>query len=54
MSTVPEPEKPVGLTVLSPREAARRARPLPSDEQMAIEGLTEDEWIALEKAPAER
>lgn len=44
----------MGLTVLPPEEALRRARPLPSDSEMAIEGLTEDEWKAFEQALAER
>ena len=30
-----------------------RARPLPSDDEMAIEGLTDDEWTAFETALAE-
>jgi len=54
VTVVPRPEEPVGLTVLPPEEALRRARPLPSDSEMAIEGLTEDEWKAFEQALAER
>jgi len=47
-------EEPPALIVLSPEEALRRARPLPSDSEMAIEGLTEDEWKAFEQALTER
>jgi hypothetical protein len=54
MSVVPNPEDLGGLTVLDPEEALLRARPLPSDAEMAIEGLTDDEWKAFEKALAER
>lgn len=54
VSVVPHPDEPTGLTVLPPEEALKRARPLPSDEEMAIEGLTDDEWKAFEKALAER
>jgi hypothetical protein len=54
MSVVPDSEEPPRLTVLPPREALRSARPLPSAEDMAIEGLTEAEWTAFEKALAER
>jgi hypothetical protein len=35
-------------------EALRQARPLPSDAEMAIEGLTDEEWIAFEQALIER
>jgi hypothetical protein len=54
VSVVPHPDEPTGLTVLPPEEALKRARPLPSDEEMAIEGLTDHEWKAFEKALAER
>ena len=54
MSVVPHSEKPSGLTVVSPAEALRRARPLPSDDEMAIDGLTDEEWKAFEQALAER
>lgn len=46
----PEPH----LTVLPPGDAARRARPLPSDDDMALEDLTADEWDAFQTALAER
>ncbi|MGF1597930.1 MAG: hypothetical protein ACFCVK_13520 [Acidimicrobiales bacterium] len=35
-------------------EALRLARPLPNDAEMAIEGLTDEEWAAFEQALAER
>lgn len=44
----------MGLTVLPPDEALKRALPMPSDEDMQIEGLTDDEWKAFETALAER
>ena len=42
------------LVVLPPDEALRRARPVPDVEELAIEGLTIDEWDALNRVPAER
>lgn len=54
VSVVPRPDEPSGLTVLPPEEALLRARPMPSDDDMAIDGLTDDEWKAFEKALAER
>ena len=49
-----QPIEPAGLTVLPPDEALKRALPLPSDEDMRIEGLTEAEWAAFERALADR
>ena len=54
MTREPNSREPAGLLVLPPAEALRRARPLPCDAEMAIEGLTEDEWKAFEKALADR
>jgi len=54
MSVVPTPDDRQGLTVLPPDEALRRARPLPSDDELAIGGLTDDEWNAFREALAER
>jgi hypothetical protein len=54
MPVVPNPDQPAGLLILPPDEALRRARPLPSDAEMAIEGLTDEEWTAFEQALAER
>ena len=42
------------LTVLPPAEAARRARPLPSNDELALEDLTDEEWDAFQQALAER
>lgn len=49
-----QPEDTVGLTVLPPDEALRHARPVPTDEELAIEGLTDDEWQAFRRALADR
>lgn len=46
----PEPH----LTVLPPEEAARRARPLPSDDDMALDDVTDEEWDAFQQALAQR
>ena len=54
MAVVPDPDVPATLTVVSPAEALRRARPLPDAEEMAIDGLTDEEWEAFEQALAER
>jgi len=32
----------------------QRAQPLPGDDDMAIEGLADDEWAAFEQALADR
>ena len=42
------------MTVLPPEEALRRARPVPSERDLVIEGLTDAESQAFEKALAER
>jgi hypothetical protein len=53
VSVVQHPDEPVGLTVVSPDDALRRAKPLPRAKDMAIEGLTDDEWKAFEQALAD-
>ena len=53
MAVVPNPGEPTALTVVLPDDALKRARPLPSDDEMAIENLTDDEWKAFENALAE-
>jgi hypothetical protein len=53
MSVVPHLDEPDGLTVSPPEEALQRALPLPSDDDMAIDGLTDDEWKAFVRALAE-
>lgn len=42
------------LTVVTPKEALERAQPLPGDDDMAVEGLTDHEWAAFEQALADR
>jgi len=55
VSVIPTPpSEPQRLTILPAKEAIRRARPLPSSEEMTIEGLTDEEWEAFEAAIAER
>ena len=49
-----QPEDTVGLTVLPPDEARRHSRPAPTDEEPAIEGLTDDEWQAFQRVLADR
>lgn len=53
VSVVEQPSEP-SLVALPPEEALRVARPLPSVEELTIEGLTNDEWNALNAALAER
>ena len=53
MSVVKQPEEPA-MVVLPPEQALRRARPLPSVEELTIEGLTIEEWNALTAVLAER
>jgi hypothetical protein len=53
VSVVEEPREPV-LVVVPPEEALRRARPLPSADDFAIEGLTPEEWSTLNAVLAER
>ncbi|HUR17899.1 MAG TPA: hypothetical protein VMZ51_03050 [Acidimicrobiales bacterium] len=52
MSTVEQPEEPV-LRFYPADEALKRARPLPSPDDLKIEGLTEEEWAAFQEALAE-
>lgn len=54
MSVAENPREPIHLTVVTPDEAVHRAQPLPSDHDMAVEGLTDEEWDAFEKALADR
>jgi hypothetical protein len=42
------------LTLVTPTVAVERAMPLPTDADMAVEGLSEDEWNAFERALADR
>ncbi len=54
MSIVPHPDEPGGLTVVPPDEALARALPVPSAEDLKIDGLTDQEWTAFERALSER
>jgi hypothetical protein len=46
----PEPH----VMVLPPDEAVRRARPLPTGDELALEDLTDDEWDAFRRALIQR
>lgn len=54
MSVAEQPSAPPHLTVLAPQNALREAKPMPSNDEMAIDGLTDEEWDAFESALAER
>lgn len=54
VSVAENPRGSSHLTVVAPDEALERARPLPSDDDMAIEGLTDEEWDAFKQALADR
>ncbi len=54
VSVAENPQGSSHLTVVAPDEALERARPLPSDDDMAIEGLTDEEWDAFKQALADR
>jgi hypothetical protein len=53
MAVAEDPPEPSHLTVVAPKDALQRARPLPSHEDMAVEGLTDEEWDAFEQAIAD-
>ena len=40
--------------MVTPKEPLERAQPLPGDDDMAVEGLTDDEWAGFEQALADR
>ena len=50
MPVAESPDETSHLAVVTPKEALRRARPLPTDDDMAVEGLTDAEWDAFEAA----
>lgn len=52
MSAIEWPEN-AGLQVLPPKAALERARVLPDAETLAIDGLTVEEWQALQDALAQ-
>ena len=54
MSVAEDPRNVSHLTVLTPLDAVERAQRLPDDADMAIEGLTDDEWAAFEHALSDR
>lgn len=54
MSVAEDPRNVSHLTVLAPLDAVDRAPRLPDDDDMAIEGLTDDEWAAFEHALTDR
>lgn len=54
VSAIDPTGEPVGLTVLPPEEALRRAKPTPAERELVIDGLTDAESLAFEKALAER
>lgn len=51
--SVVEPEGEPSVAVYPPEEALRRARPLPSREDLVDEDLTEEEWERFQEALAE-
>ncbi len=38
--------------VVTPKDALQRAQPLPSEDDMAVDGVTVEEWEAFEQALA--
>jgi hypothetical protein len=54
VSIAESPDETSHLTVVTPKEALRRALPLPTDDGMVVEGLTDAEWDAFEHALADR
>jgi hypothetical protein len=54
MSVAEDPRNVSHLTVLAPLDAVDRAQRLPDDDDMVIEGLTDDEWAAFEHALSDR
>lgn len=50
MAVAESPDETSNPAVVTPKEALRRARPLPTDDDMAVEGLTDEEWDAFEDA----
>jgi hypothetical protein len=53
VSTDEEPKEP-SVRFYPADEALERARPLPSREDLRIEGLTDEEWSTFQDALAER
>ena len=53
MSVAGASDETSNLILVTPGDALARSLPLPSDEQMAIEGPTDEEWDAFEAALAD-
>ena len=54
VSVAENPSESGNLTVVVPKDALLRAQALPSDDDMAVEGVTAEEWDAFEQALADR
>lgn len=54
VSVAESPHGSSHLMVVTPTEALERAQPLPSDDDMAVDGLTDEEWDAFKHALADR
>ena len=54
VSVAEDPNESSQLTVVTPGDALERAQPLPSDDDMAVDGLTDEEWNAFEHALADQ
>lgn len=54
MSVVPASDAACPLTVVLPDEAVERSLPIPGVDELGIEGLTDEEWEAFERALADR
>lgn len=50
MSVAGASQESSNLTLVTPGEALPRSLPLPSDEDMAVDGITDEEWDAFEDA----
>jgi hypothetical protein len=54
VSNVAHRDENCELTFVDAADALRLARPLPSADELAIDGLTDDEWDAFMRALANR
>ena len=52
MSTLHEPQEPE-VRAYPPEEALRRSRPLPRREDLVVDEVPADEWVAFQEALAE-
>lgn len=53
VSVLEQPGQP-HLLVFEPEEGLRRAKPLPAEDELVIEDVTDEEWEAFHEALAER